>query len=53
MKILKMIFCYHKYKYIRKLYGDEINIHNGERAEYCCEKCGMYKWKWLKKERIL
>ena len=45
MKILKMIFCRHKYKYIRTCYGDEINAHNGNRNEYRCEKCGMYKWK--------
>lgn len=45
MKILKMIFCRHKYKYNRKLYGDEINIHNGKRNEYRCEKCGVYKWR--------
>ena len=44
MKILKKIFCRHKYKYIMKLYGDEINTHNDKRNEYCCEKCGVYKW---------
>lgn len=45
MKILKMIFCRHKYEYIRKCYGDEINAHNGKREEYCCVKCGKYQWR--------
>jgi hypothetical protein len=45
MKIFKKIFCRHKYEYIRKLYGDEINAHNGKRIEYCCQKCSMYKWR--------
>ncbi len=45
MKILKKIFCRHKYEYVKKLYGDEINTHNGKRIEYRCEKCGMYKWR--------
>ena len=44
MKILKKIFCRHDFIYIRKLYGDEINLHNGKRNEYRCKKCGIYKW---------
>lgn len=44
MKILTMIFCRHEYEHIRKLYGDEINAHNGNRNEYRCRKCGMLKW---------
>lgn len=44
IKILKMLFCRHKFKFVRKLYGDEINVHDGKRDEYVCEKCGMYKW---------
>jgi len=45
MKKLKMILCHHKYEYIRKIYGDEINTHNGKRTEYRCVKCGVYKWR--------
>lgn len=41
---LKRLFCRHKYKFVRKLYGDEINAHDGKHYEYICEKCGMYKW---------
>ena len=44
MKILKKIFCKHDFIYIRNLYGDKINLHNGKRNEYRCKKCGMYKW---------
>lgn len=44
MKILKMLFCRHKYRFVRTLYGDEINAYNGKRNEYRCEKCGIYKW---------
>lgn len=44
LKILKKIFCKHDYKFVRLLYGDEINEHCGKRKEYCCVKCGMYKW---------
>lgn len=44
MKILKKIFCRHDFIYIRKLYGDEINLHDGKRNEYRCKKCGIYKW---------
>lgn len=43
-KLLKMLFCRHEYEYIRTLYGDEINAHNGNRKEYRCRKCGMLKW---------
>ena len=39
-----MLFCRHNYKFVRRLYGDEINIHNGKRNEYICEKCGKYKY---------
>lgn len=45
--ILK-IFCRHNYQYIRKLYGDEINLYNGKRFEYRCTKCGIYKFCQLK-----
>lgn len=45
MKILKMLFCRHQYVFVKKLYGDEINAHNGKRNEFCCQKCGKLKWK--------
>jgi len=53
MKNLKMIFCCHEYEYIRTLYGDEINAHNGRRKEYRCVKCGIYKFKEHDKEVML
>lgn len=45
LKILREIFCKHDYMFVRTLYGDEINSHNGKRKEYRCRKCGMYNWK--------
>ena len=42
--IIKRLFCKHKWEFVRKLYGDEINMHNGKRKEYRCINCGMYKW---------
>ena len=44
VRFIKMLFCKHKYKFVRKLYGDEIIRHNFKRDEYVCSKCGMYKW---------
>ena len=45
MKLLKMLFCHHQYEYIKTLYGDEINAHNGKRKECRCKKCGCYEWR--------
>lgn len=42
--LIKKLFCKHDYVFIRMIYGDEINVHNGKRHEYRCKKCGMYKW---------
>lgn len=44
IRLFKMLFCHHDYEYVRTLYGDEVNAHNGKRKEYRCKKCGMYKW---------
>lgn len=43
-RIIRIAFCKHEYYYSRRLYGDEINAHNGKRDEYVCKKCGAYKW---------
>ena len=39
MNLFKSLFCKHKYKFIRNIYGDEINAHNGMRSEWRCAKC--------------
>ena len=44
MALFKKLFCKHEYVFVRMLYGDEINAHNGKRHEYRCKKCGIYKW---------
>ncbi len=43
-KELRRMLCKHDYRFNRKLYGDEINAHNGKRFEYVCVKCGFYQW---------
>ena len=40
MNLFKSLFCKHKYEFIRNIYGDEINAHNGMRSEWRCIKCG-------------
>lgn len=45
MKLIKALFCKHDYVFIRRIYGDEINAHDGKRNEYRCKKCGIYTWK--------
>ena len=43
--VIKKLFCKHYYVYVRRLYGDEINAHNGKRDEYKCLRCGKHMWK--------
>jgi len=39
--MLKKLFCKHKdQKHIRNIYGDEINISNGNRSWWKCLYCG-------------
>ena len=40
MKLIKKLFCHHDWRFVCKLYGDEINAHDGKRYEYVCTKCG-------------
>lgn len=44
MNLIKQLFCKHKFKFIRNIYGDEINLRNGNRSEWKCEKCGKTKY---------
>jgi len=37
----KQLFCKHKWKFVRNIYGDEINACNGDRSWWKCEKCGL------------
>lgn len=45
-KVLKRLFCNHKkLKFIRNIYGDEVNIKNGTRSIWKCENCGKLIFK--------
>ena len=45
MNLFKSLFCKHKYEFIRNIYGDEINAHNGMRSEWRCIKCGCIQYR--------
>lgn len=40
MNWLNRLFCAHHYKWIRNIYGDEINHSSGKRSLWCCTECG-------------
>ena len=40
MKIIRRLFCRHEYKFVRNIYGDEINLWGGKRSVWRCHKCG-------------
>ena len=42
----KMIPCKHaEVEFIRNIYGDEINLRNGNRSEFKCNRCGRIVYK--------
>lgn len=43
--IWSMLSCKHRWKFERKIHGDEINYRGGNRSEYWCEKCGLYEYR--------
>ena len=45
MNLFKSLFCKHKYEFIRNIYGDEINAHDGMRSEWRCTKCGHVQYR--------
>ena len=44
-QILSKYGCEHEYKFIRNIYGDEINQHDGMRSEWKCIKCGHVQYR--------
>ena len=38
--------CKHEYEFIRNIYGDEINQHDGKRSEWKCKKCGKIEYRY-------
>lgn len=41
---IKRLFCKHKWKWDRNVYGDEINYSGGKRSSWSCAKCGALKY---------
>ena len=37
--------CEHEYEFVRNMYGEEINTHNGMRSEWRCIKCGHVQYR--------
>lgn len=37
--------CDHEYKFVRNLYGDQINQHDGARSVWECIKCGHIQYR--------
>ena len=49
MKCVKRLFrlkkCEHDWKFVRNIYGDEINHCGGYRSLWECRKCGRLQWR--------
>ena len=49
MKRVKRLFrlkkCEHDWKFVRNIYGDEINHCGGYRSLWECRKCGRLQWR--------
>ena len=44
-KFIHNFECEHEYVFVRNIYGDEINQHNGKRSIWKCTKCGKIEYK--------
>lgn len=48
MKCINKLFeniCTHDFIWLRNIYGDEINLHDGKRSIWCCSKCGKVEYR--------
>lgn len=43
MKWLPCLFGKHEWKFVRNIYGDEINVCNGDRSVWRCDHCKGYE----------
>ena len=43
--IIDKLYCKHDYKWVRNIYGDEINTLNGKRSVWRCIKCGKIQYR--------
>ena len=39
LRMVRRLFCRHDLRFVRNIYGDEINLLNGK-SLWVCEKCG-------------
>lgn len=42
-KLIRRLFCDHRERYVRTLYGDEIGVWGYDRGIYECVKCGRLR----------
>jgi hypothetical protein len=45
MRWIKQLYCKHKWVWKMNYYGDYVNMLNGKRSLWQCEKCGKWKRK--------
>ena len=43
--IIDKFRCEHEYEFVRNIYGDQINQHDGMRSEWRCVKCGHVQYR--------
>lgn len=46
VQLVKQFRCDHDYEFVRNIYGDEINQHNGYRSLWVCKKCGKEQYRY-------
>ena len=46
IKAIRMNLCNHDWEFRRYLHGDEIKLHDWNRFEYRCNKCGKFIWQF-------
>ena len=46
VQLVKQFCCDHDYEFVRNIYGDEINQHNGYRSLWVCKKCGKEQYRY-------
>lgn len=44
-KLIQKIGCDHEYKWVRNIYGDEINLTDGKRSIWKCFKCDKIQYR--------
>lgn len=45
LRILRRLFCRHRWEWFRNIFGDEINAAGGNRSIWRCCKCGAVQYR--------